>query len=52
MELNQVILGDMMEVAKSLADGSAQCVIVDPLYNIGKDFGNDSDKQEMETYLA
>jgi len=52
VHLNQVIHGDMMEVAKSLPDGSAQCVIVDPPYNIGKDFGNDSDKQEMETYLA
>ena len=50
--LNQVIHGDMMNVARSLPDGCAQSIIVDPPYNIGKDFGNDSDKQEMETYLA
>jgi site-specific DNA-methyltransferase (adenine-specific) len=49
---NRVVHGDMMDVARQIPDGAAQCVIVDPPYNIGKDFGNDSDKQEMETYLA
>ena len=49
---NLTIHGDMMNVARSLPDGCAQSIIVDPPYNIGKDFGNDSDKQEMETYLA
>lgn len=49
---NRVVHGDMMEVARQIPDGAAQCVIVDPPYNIGKDFGNDSDKQEMETYLS
>lgn len=27
-------------------------VIADPPYNIGKDFGNDSDSQPLETYIA
>lgn len=52
MKLNQVIHGDMLDVARELDDESAQSILVDPPYNIGKDFGNDSDKQEMETYLA
>ena len=34
-----------------MADESADIVICDPPYNIGKDFGNDSDKQKMDEYL-
>ena len=30
---------------------SYDIIIADPPYNIGKDFGNDSDKQPMEDYL-
>lgn len=48
---NQIICGDVLKVMKKMSDSSVQCVIADPPYNIGKDFGNDSDKQEMETYL-
>lgn len=35
----------------TLQENSAQIIIADPPYNIGKDFGNDSDKQPMEEYL-
>jgi len=35
----------------AMADESADIVICDPPYNIGKDFGNDSDKQKMDDYL-
>ena len=34
-----------------LGTESAQIVIADPPYNIGKDFGNKSDKQPMGEYL-
>ena len=34
-----------------LADESVDIIICDPPYNIGKDFGNDSDKQDMVHYL-
>lgn len=34
-----------------LASETADIIICDPPYNIGKDFGNDSDKQDMDTYL-
>jgi site-specific DNA-methyltransferase (adenine-specific) len=44
--------GDCLEILPTLADESAQIVLADPPYNIGKDFGNDSDKQPMEAYLA
>jgi site-specific DNA-methyltransferase (adenine-specific) len=30
---------------------NGDCIICDPPYNIGKDFGNDSDKQKMDEYL-
>lgn len=47
----QIIQGDSMNILPTLEDNSAQIIIADPPYNIGKDFGNDSDKQPMEEYL-
>lgn len=47
-----IVHGDCIEFMKTLGDGEAQCVIADPPYNIGKDFGNDSDRQDMDTYLT
>lgn len=51
--LSQIIIQeDCIMGMKKLADNSADIVICDPPYNIGKDFGNDSDKQPMEDYLT
>ena len=36
---------------KRIPSDSVQVIIADPPYNIGKDFGNDSDKQLMSEYL-
>jgi len=36
---------------KELKSDSVDIIICDPPYNIGKDFGNDSDKQELDKYL-
>jgi site-specific DNA-methyltransferase (adenine-specific) len=47
----EVLLGDSMTILPTLESESAQIVIADPPYNIGKDFGNDSDKQPMDQYL-
>ena len=47
----EVIQGDTLVVLPTLQSDSAQIIIADPPYNIGKDFGNDSDKQPMEEYL-
>ena len=49
--LQQIIQGDTIQILPSLPSDSAQIILADPPYNIGKDFGNDSDKQSMETYL-
>lgn len=46
-----VMLGDTIAILPTLASDSAQIIIADPPYNIGKDFGNDSDKQPMDEYL-
>lgn len=47
-----IIHGDTLAILPTLEDNSAQIIIADPPYNIGKDFGNDSDKQSMEDYLT
>lgn len=46
-----IIQGDTLLILPTLDAGSAQIIIADPPYNIGKDFGNDSDKQPMDEYL-
>ena len=48
---SQVIQGDALVVMQTLPPDSAQIIIADPPYNIGKDFGNNSDKQPMSEYL-
>ena len=47
----EIVQGDALEYMKTLSAESAQIVLADPPYNIGKDFGNDSDKQPMDKYL-
>ncbi len=51
MELNKVYNIDCIEGLKRIEENSAQIIIADCPYNIGKDFNNDSDKQPMEDYL-
>ena len=46
-----VIHGDVIQILPTLESDSAQIIIADPPYNIGKDFGNNSDKQPMDEYL-
>uniref|UniRef100_A0A6C0IHM3 DNA methylase N-4/N-6 domain-containing protein n=1 Tax=viral metagenome TaxID=1070528 RepID=A0A6C0IHM3_9ZZZZ len=46
-----VLNGDTIVILPTLESDSAQIIIADPPYNIGKDFGNDSDKQPMDEYL-
>lgn len=50
-QTQQIICGDCLQIMPGLASESAQIVIADPPYNIGKDFGNDSDRQTMPQYL-
>jgi site-specific DNA-methyltransferase (adenine-specific) len=50
--MTQTILNeDCIQGMKQMTDNTADIIICDPPYNIGKDFGNDSDKQEMTEYL-
>jgi site-specific DNA-methyltransferase (adenine-specific) len=48
----QVIVNDdCITQMKEMDSDSADIIICDPPYNIGKDFGNSSDKQDMDKYL-
>lgn len=51
MTTNKVYLQDCVEGLKALPSATAQIIICDCPYNIGKDFNNNSDKQPMEDYL-
>jgi site-specific DNA-methyltransferase (adenine-specific) len=49
---SEIVCADCLVHLKTLPADSAQIVIADPPYNIGKDFGNDSDKQPLPEYLT
>ena len=44
-------LQDAIEGLKEIKDESVDCIIIDPPYNIGKDFGNNKRKQEISKYI-
>jgi site-specific DNA-methyltransferase (adenine-specific) len=48
---NNVYLMDCVEGLKKMDSNTAQIIICDCPYNIGKDFDNNSDKQVMSDYL-
>lgn len=47
-----IIHEDCIDGMKKIESESVDIIICDPPYNIGKDFGNDSDKQQMDKYLS
>ena len=49
--LNKILNKDCIEGMKDLKKESVDLIICDPPYNIGKDFGNDSDKKKLDDYL-
>lgn len=49
---NRVINDDFLKVSKSIPDESIDLIVADPPYNVGKDYGNNSDKMEKEEYLG
>lgn len=49
--MQKIIQGDALTILPTLEDETAQIILADPPYNIGKDFGNDSDKQPLDKYL-
>ena len=50
-KIQQIINEDCIAGMKKQEDNSVDIIICDPPYNIGKDFGNNSDKQKMDDYL-
>ena len=50
-KIQEIVNDDCIKKMKELKSDSVDIIICDPPYNIGKDFGNNSDKQEMDTYL-
>ena len=51
LEINKIYNEDCVAGMKKIKSESVDIIICDPPYNIGKDFGNDSDKQKMDDYL-
>lgn len=50
---SMAILGDSLSVLKKMKERSVQLIFADAPYNIGKDFGNNSDKWEsVQAYLV
>jgi len=52
IEQNKIYNDDCIQRMKQMPADSVDIIICDPPYNIGKDFGNDSDKQDMDKYLV
>lgn len=51
IEIDKIYYEDCITGMKKIKNDSVDIIICDPPYNIGKDFGNNSDKQDMESYL-
>lgn len=47
-----IILGDCIEKMQSIENESVDLIIADPPYNVGKDYGNNSDKQNFDEYIS
>lgn len=48
----KLVLGDCIKELKSIDSNSVDLIISDPPYNVGKDYGNDSDSQDFDDYMA
>ena len=48
---NQIYLQDCNDGLKKIQDKKAQTIIIDPPYNIGKDFGNNKTKMSKNEYI-
>ena len=51
LELNKIYTMDVLDGLKQTDSKTAQINIADPPYNIGKYFGNNGDKRELDEYL-
>jgi site-specific DNA-methyltransferase (adenine-specific) len=51
LKKNKIYLKDCIAGMKDIDSESVDVILIDPPYNIGKDFGNTSDKREFNQYL-
>lgn len=51
LELNKYHLIDVIDGLKTIKDETADIIIIDPPYNIGKDFGNNKDNLKLNEYV-
>lgn len=51
LKLNQIYCQDALKGLKQLPSDFFDIVIIDPPYNIGKDFGNNKDERDIEEYI-
>jgi site-specific DNA-methyltransferase (adenine-specific) len=49
--VNKVFNEDAIKGLTRIPDGTIDLILADPPYSLGKDYGNDSDKQESSIYL-
>jgi site-specific DNA-methyltransferase (adenine-specific) len=47
-----IIKGDAIFEMKKIADNSIDLIVADPPYNLGKDYGNDSDSKDFNDYIT
>lgn len=47
----KIINGNSLELLKEISSESIDLIIADPPYNLGKDYGNNSDNLEFDEYL-
>lgn len=50
--MTNIILGDCIKELKKLESNTVDLIIADPPYNVGKDYGNKSDKQDFDDYIT
>ncbi len=50
--IDQLFNEDALAGLERIPDGSIDLILTDPPYGLGKDYGNDSDKQASNDYLA
>ena len=49
---DKIIHGDTLIEMRKIPTASVDVIIADPPYNIGKDFGNNKDKKDLEEYVG
>ena len=49
--MTEIVHGNCITELRTIASNSVDLIIADPPYNIGKDYGNNSDKQDFDEYI-